>query len=230
MLPRTLEPEVMDTSEEASDYDAMDHTGVNTAFADDFAARFPGAQRVLDMGTGTARIPILLAARLPRASMVGIDLADTMLAVGRENVQKAGLEDRIVLEARDCKATGLSDGSFDAVVSNSVIHHIPEPGAALGEMWRLLAPGGILFIRDLKRPVDVAEVEKLTGLYAAIPPGLAGEALARETRQQGYFVSSLHAALTVDEVKALLLAAGIHGSEVYVSSDRHWTLVATKRS
>src|SRR6476620_5625595 len=58
MLPRVLEPEVMDTPEEARDYDAMDHSAVNRVFVADFLAVWDGRGPVLDLGTGTALVPI----------------------------------------------------------------------------------------------------------------------------------------------------------------------------
>lgn len=65
MLARTLEPEVMDTPEEALAYDSMDHADVNRVFVDDFLAADPEAGEILDLGTGTALIPIELCRRAP---------------------------------------------------------------------------------------------------------------------------------------------------------------------
>src|SRR5829696_7370650 len=86
MLPRVLEPEVMDTPEEARDYDAMDHATVNRAFVADFLALWDGRGPVLDVGTGTAQIPIELARWFAVGEVLAIDLAEEMLAVGRANV------------------------------------------------------------------------------------------------------------------------------------------------
>lgn len=231
MLPRTLEQEVMDTSEEASDYDAMDHVAVNASFADDFVARatsLPEGGTMLDVGSGTGRIPILIAERLPYATLVGIDLAENMLVVGRENVRRAGLSERVTLERRDAKDTGFGGGSFKAVTSNSLVHHIPQPKGALAEMWRLVAPGGILFVRDLRRPDTEEEVLDLVRLHATIPPGLPDRERAMHERQRLLFASSLRAALRLDEIEAMADAVGVRSRELYLSSDRHWTLFATK--
>ena len=56
MLPRVLEPEVMDSAEEAHDYDAMDHGTVNRLFVEDFLAGWDGSNPILDVGTGTAQL------------------------------------------------------------------------------------------------------------------------------------------------------------------------------
>src|SRR5437868_13974603 len=97
MLPRVLEPEVMDSPEEARDYDAMDHAAVNRAFAADFLAAWDGQNPVLDVGTGTAQIPVELCRQSPAARVTAVDLAEHMLRVGRDNVRRAGLEGRIRL-------------------------------------------------------------------------------------------------------------------------------------
>jgi len=82
MLPRTLEPELMDSPEEALDYDSMDHAAVNDRFVSDFLTVWNGANPVLDVGTGTGQIPIALCCAAPAAIVVGVDAAEAMLAVG----------------------------------------------------------------------------------------------------------------------------------------------------
>src|SRR5437660_4805492 len=156
MLARTLEPEVMDSPEEARDYDAMDHSAVNRVFVMDFLAIWDGSNPLLDVGTGTAQIPIELCRQAPTAEIVGIDLAQHMLRVGQQNIERAGLADRIRLQCCDAKITPFPNGAFAGVISNSIVHHIPEPGDVLAEMVRLVRAGGVLFVRDLLRPADEA--------------------------------------------------------------------------
>src|SRR5262249_9762254 len=161
MLPRVLEPEVMDTPEEARDYDAMDHSAVNRAFAADFLALWDGRNPVLDAGTGTAQIPVVLCQTNATIEVVAVDAAENMLALARENVSRAGLDGRIRLEWCDAKFLTHDDGTFGAVVSNSIVHHVPEPLTVLAEMVRVLAPGGWLFVRDLLRPADEAALQQI---------------------------------------------------------------------
>ena len=224
MLARVLEPEVMDTEEDAADYDAMDHSAVNDAFCTDFAVAtgapdFDG--RVLDVGTGTALIPIALCKRQPRVRVIALDLAEHMLARARSNVARAGLGDRVDLVQRDAKKSGFDERSFDAVISNSIVHHIPNPESALADMWSLVANGGVLFVRDLFRPERDETVRKLVDTYA--PTGDA-----RTNRQRALFEASLRAALTVEEMQSTAARAGIPNASVQMTSDRHWTLVARR--
>lgn len=229
MLPRTLEPEVMDSADEAADYDAMDHAEVNRVFARDcLEARRASAGTAdqsittadvwLDVGTGTALIPIELCRQSPTLRILGIDLAQEMLTRGMQNVRRAGFEETIALARMDAKRLPFPDGAFRGVVSNSIVHHIPQPYGVLREMTRVLAPGGLLLVRDLARPETAADVEHIVVLYAG-----------RESpRQQQLFRQSLHAALTVEETAALAAACGWPPGSVQLTSDRHWTLCGRK--
>lgn len=213
-LSRVLEPEVMDSEEEAREYDAMDHGAVNARFCEDLLALAPDLDPTLDVGTGTALIPIELCRRTPAARVVAIDLADSMLALGARNVARAGLAHAITLRRGDAKSLEHGRASFACVMSNSIVHHIPDPGPVLGDMVRVLRPGGLLFVRDLLRPESDAAVRALVDTYAA------GET----ERQRGLFDASLRAALTLAEVRALAAAHGVPAGAVTPTSDRHWTL------
>jgi ubiquinone/menaquinone biosynthesis C-methylase UbiE len=224
MLSRILEPEVMDTAAEAVDYDAMDHSEVNRRFADDFLAAWNAAKpaapadagkfRVLDLGTGTAQIPIEICRRTEQFHITAVDLAAHMLALAQRNVLQAGFKHLIRLEHIDAKRLPYADDSFDAVISNSIVHHIPEPIHVFREMARVVKPGGVLFIRDLMRPGDEPTLNRLVDQYAA----------GANDHQRAMFRASLHAALTLDEVRALLHEAGLNVSSVQPTSDRHWTI------
>ena len=79
-VERILEPEVMDTEEDAREYDAMDHSEPNEAFVGRLVEL--GARgRMLDVGTGPGHVPLLVCERVAEATVVGIDLAETMLAI-----------------------------------------------------------------------------------------------------------------------------------------------------
>lgn len=224
MLPRVLETEVMDTAEEASEYNAMDHSEVNRAFVEDWIRAWTaffmptGLTQVLDVGTGTALIPIEFCRHTDLVHIAAVDLADEMLLLAKRNVEAAGLEARIALERMDAKRLPFKDGEFDSVVSNSIIHHIPEPLVSLQEMIRVLRPGGMLFVRDLYRPESEEIVESLVERYAGL----------ETPRQKQLFRQSFHAALTVPEVEILLAGAGLSPSSVSMTSDRHWTIAAVK--
>jgi ubiquinone/menaquinone biosynthesis C-methylase UbiE len=218
MLQRLLETEVMDTVEEARDYDSMDHSEVNRAFVQDFLAVWSGGGPILDVGTGTAQIPIELCRRNASVTVVGIDLAEHMLSVARDNVVRAGLAGRIQLQRTDAKGLPYDEGHFGAVISNSIVHHIPQPQAALTEMVRVVKAGGTIFVRDLLRPETETELRELVRIHA-------GDA---NPHQQQMFADSLHAALTLEEIRTLVQALQFDPSGVRQTTDRHWTWASRK--
>lgn len=229
-LPRTLEPEVMDTPEEALDYDGMDHSDVNRRFVDDCLAALAAtplaervgspqhALRILDVGTGTALIPIEFCSRPGTAHITAIDLAAEMLRLAETNIDAAGCAARIELRHCDGKQLPFADGEFDAVFSNSIIHHIPVPIDALREMVRVLSPDGLLFVRDLMRPETAERVEEFVRQYAG----------NENAHPQQMFRQSLHAALTLEEVRALLEELRLPGDWARATSDRHWTIIGVR--
>ena len=224
MLPRILEPEVMDTVSEAVDYNSMDHSTVNRLFVDDLLTALGNrpdtieSLQIFDAGTGTALIPLEFMSRGIRAHITASDLAEQMLIVARENVRAADQSESIRLVCCDCKHLPDAAATYDVVMSNSIVHHIPEPRLVLAELWRILKPGGLLFVRDLMRPADGATVDLIVHTYAGDANG----------HQQQMFRDSLHAALTVDEVTELMRQTGIPTDGVRPTSDRHWTISIRK--
>jgi ubiquinone/menaquinone biosynthesis C-methylase UbiE len=218
MLARILEPELMDSEEEAVDYDSMDHAEVNRRFVADLIHSGADLRDVLDLGTGTAQIPIELCNATEDARITGADAAAHMLLVGRANVAGADLPDRIELQRVDAKQLPYAAGRFSTVMSNSIVHHIPEPRVVLEEALRVCAPGGTLFFRDLMRPEEEQLLDELVATYAT----------EANSHQRQMFRDSLHAALTLAEIRELVASLGFNPESVTATSDRHWTWVAQK--
>lgn len=217
-LKRVLEPEVMDSPEEATDYDSMDHAAVNQKFVEDLLAVCPSPGDTLDLGTGTALIPIALCRAEPDCRVLAADAAVSILELARYNVEAAGLIHRIQLSHVDAKKLPFEDGMFSTVMSNSIVHHIPEPAEVLAEAVRVTADGGLLFFRDLLRPEDQATLDQLVATYAA----------DCNEHQRRMFAESLHAALSLDEIRELVARLGFDPATVLQTSDRHWTWSARK--
>ncbi len=212
-MQRVLEPEVMDTWEDAIEYDSMDFTEVNMAFAKLAVELGPSTAYVLDVGTGTARIPILIGQMRPQWQLTAIDFSKNMLLVGARNVEAAGLQQQIQLEWVDAKQMPYSDHHFDMVISNSIVHHLPDALPFFREVKRVLKPNGGIFLRDLLRPGDQATMDAHVSSIGA----------EYNDYQKKLFRDSLNASFTLDEVNQLVQAAGLEGVKVYQSSDRHWT-------
>jgi ubiquinone/menaquinone biosynthesis C-methylase UbiE len=217
-LQRVLEPEVMDSPDEADSYDAIDHSHVNRVFVDDLLACCELADDILDLGTGTAQIPIELCRRANGFRVMAADAAIAMLELARYNIEVAGVVDRIQLERVDAKQLPYKDRSFAAVISNSIVHHIPEPLAVLREAVRVTKPEGVLFFRDLLRPENDVRVQLLVAQYA----------VDSNDAQRQMFEASLRAALNLNEVRSLVAQLGFPPETVQATSDRHWTWSARR--
>jgi ubiquinone/menaquinone biosynthesis C-methylase UbiE len=225
VIDRVLESEAMDTAEEAREYDLMDHATVNAQFVADLLAAGADWGRpdlqgrfVIDVGTGTARIPIELCRARPACRVAGVDLAHEMLLVARENLVSAGLTVRVAVQCAGAAALPFRDSCSPMVVSNSLIHHLPHPAPALRELCRVASPGGLVFVRDLFRPASQAGVDRIVDMYAA----------GATARQRQLLGDSLRAALVLDEVRDAVRTLPFARVSLEATSDRHWTLAAVR--
>lgn len=166
--PRVLEPETMDEADEAEAYvDAaaqahlarLDAGWVEAILA--WTSR--GPMRVLDVGTGGGQIPALLADRRPEWRIWAVDRSWAMLSAGRRERARAAHRAhrsarpfRLGLAGADARRLPAPDAAFDLVVSNSLLHHLPDPTAVLDEIARVAGPGGRVLLRDLRRPSRLA--------------------------------------------------------------------------
>ncbi|MDE0301302.1 MAG: class I SAM-dependent methyltransferase [Candidatus Poribacteria bacterium] len=213
-MDRVLEPEAMDSLEDAEAYDAMDHTNVNIEFVERVIELGAKRGRYLDVGTGPAAIPIMLAERLPSVEVTGIDLSASMLELGKSHIDEAGLTERITLRQADAKELPYPGGFFDGVICNSIIHHIPDPLPMLGEVSRVIRADGLILIRDLIRPESSETALNLVEKYAdgATP------------YQRKLFYDSFLAAFTIAEIEEMLDQVNLPDTVVIQSSDRHWSI------
>jgi ubiquinone/menaquinone biosynthesis C-methylase UbiE len=223
MLERVLEPEVMNDLQEAIEYHDMDFTEVNRAFVQDLLAFAAQEDRslgrdILDLGTGTARIPVELCLQAPSLRVMAADASSEMLELARYHIEINHMLDRIQLHRTDAKKLVFGPNFFDAVISNSLVHHLPQSEAFFAEALRVLRPGGLLFVRDLFRPASQEQVESLVAQHAG----------NESPRSQQLFRQSLQAALTTEELAKILAALDVDASCIQMTSDRHWTLAYRK--
>jgi len=115
--------------------------------------------KVLDAGTGPGTLVRELARRLPGLQVYGIDLSEDMIQLARAHAKREQLEERVHFESGDVAHLPYPDQSFDVVVSTISMHHWFELEQPLRELYRVLRPGGRLWIYDF-RFVKAQAVEK----------------------------------------------------------------------
>lgn len=214
-MQRALEPELMDDPEQALVYARADFEEENQGFVARFLECYPDLKdvHVLDLGCGPADIPIRLARALPECRVTGVDGSAPMIALGREAVRAAGLADRITLRCERFQDMVLSE-KVDAVISNSLLHHVPNALQFWYALRQLAKPGAVVLVMDLLRPDSPEEAQALVNRYAADEPAI----LRRD------FYNSLLAAFTDDEVAAQLTEMNLSRLLIDVPDDRHWVV------
>jgi len=212
-MERVPEPELMEDPAQALAYARADFAEVNQGFVDRFRATFPhlASGSVLDLGCGPADIPIRLCRVLPRVRITAVDGSEAMLAHARRAVAEADLGDRIRLLRARLPGLPLPPRSFDAIISNSLLHHLPDPYVFWQDVQRLGRPGAVVFVMDLFRPDSPERAREIVESAAA-----AEDPLLKQD-----FFNSLLAAFTPEEVR-IQLGSGLAHLECTVVSERHW--------
>ncbi len=213
-MQRIPEPELMDAAEQARAYAEADFAEPNERFVGYFEREYPDLQAgsVLDLGCGPGDIVLRLATRRPGLVVHGIDGSTAMLRFASERLHESPeLGGRVQFIEGLLPGALLPLDAYDAVVSNSLLHHMHEPR----DFWRAVqeagAPGAAVLVMDLFRPESTAAARAIVQQYAS------AEA---EILQKDYF-ASLCAAFEPREVRAQLDACGLDGLAVRTVSDRH---------
>ena len=213
-MERTPEPELMDESEQAAAYAAADWSESHGKIPGYFRARFPNfaGGQVLDLGCGTADVTVRFVKSFPHITALGADGSDAMLEFGKRRIREERLESRISLENHYLPDPSLEKQQFDAVICNSLLHHMADPVV----LWRTAAkcakPGAPVMLIDLLRPADHNTAVRLVNENAKDAPPV----LQRD------FIASLHAAYSLEEVRKQLDAAGLKQFQVDQVDEFHF--------
>lgn len=108
--------------------------------------------RILDVATGTGDFALLALTELGAEEVVGIDISDEMMKVGREKAEAANLDYALKFMHEDCSALSFDDKSFDAVISSFALRNFEDIPQCLSEMYRVLQNGGDIVVIDLCAP------------------------------------------------------------------------------
>lgn len=121
-------------------------------------------KRILDIATGTADLALLIAKKLPSAQIVGLDLSEKMLEIGREKIAKQDLESQISLQQGDAAHLTFPDNTFDSVTIAFGARNFEHLSDSLREIRRVMAPGGRLFILEFSMPTTFP-IKQIYRLY-----------------------------------------------------------------
>jgi demethylmenaquinone methyltransferase/2-methoxy-6-polyprenyl-1,4-benzoquinol methylase len=149
-------------------------------------------QQILDIATGTGDFALLLAKRIKPQHIVGADISEGMMAVGREKVKEEGLQNVISFQYEDCMQLSFPDGSFDAVTSSYGVRNFQNLDKGLQEMQRVLRPGGHLLIVELTPPPSFP-MKQLFWLYAHVVMPLLGRLISHDDSAYTYLPASMEA-------------------------------------
>ena len=164
--------------------------------------------RVLDVATGTADLALALAADLPQAEVIGVDISEGMLEVGRQKVERNGLHPRVRLDQADAENLPFEDGSFDAVTVAFGVRNFENLDKGLGELQRVLRPGGHLMVLEFSRPTSPL-VKGLMNLYSrSLMPALGGW-LSNDRAAYAYLPASVQVFPEGDAFEERLQRAGL---------------------
>jgi len=213
MMKRVLEPEVMDDSEQVLAYAQADFEEENQGFVDQFFTLYPDLENphIVDLGCGPGDIACRVARRHATCRVTGIDASQPMITYAEQAVQKAEIQDRVQFLCQRFQDVNLSSPA-DAIISNSLVHHVPNPLRFWYSLKTLLKPGGPVLVMDLLRPESPETAQAIVEEQAAGEP----EQLRKD------FYHSLLAAFTEDEVAAQLAELNLSRLLVDVPDDRHW--------
>ena len=216
-MQRIPEPELMAGLEQARAYADADFNDSDQAFLARVRQLFPEGlgERLVDLGCGPGNISFRLAFSYPAAAVFALDGSAPMLALAREQLQQQLQQWPQLAERLRFVQAVLPDpalpGGASALLSNSLLHHLHDPGVLWRSLRQLAAPGAAVYVKDLRRPACLADAEALRARYLGDAPPVL----------QHDYLASLQAAFTPEEVAAQLSAAGLDGLHVASLEDRY---------
>lgn len=164
-------------------------------------------QHMLDIATGTGDFAIMAAQMLHPAKLIGTDISENMMKVGKEKVAKAGLQHIIQFEKEDCMQLSYPSESFDAVTAAFGIRNFSNLEQGLSEMCRVLRKGGHLCIAELTTPVSFP-MKQLFTIYSHTVLPLYGRAISKDVSAYSYLTKTIEAFPQGEEMMGILARAG----------------------
>lgn len=164
-------------------------------------------QSLLDIATGTGDFAILAAQMLRPQKLVGADISEGMMEIGRQKVKALALDNVVTFEKEDCLNLSYQSDTFDAVTAAFGIRNFADLDAGLREMYRVLKPGGHLSIIELTTPVTFP-MKQLFHIYSHTVLPIYGRMISRDTSAYSYLTKTIEAFPQGERMMDILMKAG----------------------
>ena len=164
-------------------------------------------QCILDMATGTGDFAILAAEMLKPSHLIGADISEGMMEIGRKKVADRGLQDIISFEKEDCLHLSYASDTFDAVTAAFGIRNFSDLDQGLREMCRVLKKGGHLSIAELTSPVGFP-MRQLFHIYSHTVLPVYGRLISKDTAAYSYLTKTIEAFPQGEQMMEILKGAG----------------------
>ena len=162
---------------------------------------------VLDIATVTGDFAILAAKMLSPERLLGVDISEGMMEIGREKVRKERLEHIVDFQKEDCMNLSFEDESFDVVTAAFGIRNFQDLDKGLSEMCRVLRKGGHLSILELSQPVTFP-FKQLFWLYSHTLLPIYGKIISKDKSAYKYLTATIEAFPQGEEMAGILKRAG----------------------
>lgn len=162
---------------------------------------------MLDVATGTGDFAILAAEMLRPEKLIGIDISEGMMQVGRKKVKEKGLDDVISFAKEDCLRLSYENDTFDAVTAAFGIRNFQDLEKGLREMYRVLKDGGMLCIIELTSPVRFP-MKQLFHLYSHSVLPVYGKIISKDSSAYSYLTRTIEAFPQGETMKEVLRRVG----------------------
>lgn len=162
---------------------------------------------ILDVATGTGDFAILANKLLSPQMIIGIDISEKMLEIGRKKVAKAKLSDIIHFKQEDCKCLSFDENHFDAIITSFALRNFEDLDVCLSEMYRVLRPGGIIVAIDLCSPPKTP-MRQLFWCYKKILMPTIGHTICHDKNAYSYLPNTMDAVPQGIEMMKIFSKAG----------------------
>ena len=164
-------------------------------------------RRIMDVATGTGDFAILACRELQPDSLIGTDISEGMMNVGREKVKQLGLDKQISFAKEDCTALSFPENRFDAITVAFGIRNFEHLDLGLKEMYRVLVPGGHLVILELSEP-EHFPMKQGYAIYSKIVIPALGRLLSKDRSAYTYLPQSIKAFPQGEIMQEIIRKAG----------------------